>query len=64
MKYIIHEIKCTIASLLQNRITRITRWSKVEEAVRFLSTPWLEITDAYHKYISIRCTLSLSQSLQ
>ena len=31
-------IKCTIASLSQNRITRrpITRWSQIEEAVRFL----------------------------
>ena len=31
-------IKCTIASLSQNQITRrpITRWSQIEEAVRFL----------------------------
>ena len=29
-------IKCTIVSLLQNRITRITRWSQIEEAERFL----------------------------
>ena len=28
-------IKCTIASLSQNRITHITRWSQIEETVRF-----------------------------
>ena len=28
--------KCTIASLSQNRITPITRWSQIEETVRFL----------------------------
>ena len=29
-------IKCIISSLSQNRITRLTRWSQVDEAVRFL----------------------------
>ena len=31
-------IKCTFASLSQNRITPITRWSQLEEAVRFLKS--------------------------
>ena len=30
------EINCTIASLSQNRIARITRWSQIEKSVRFL----------------------------
>ena len=29
-------IKCSVASLLQNQITRVTLWSQLEEAVRFL----------------------------
>ena len=29
-------VKCTIKSLSQNRITRITRWSQLDEAMRFL----------------------------
>ena len=29
-------IKCIISSLSQNRITQLTRWSQVDEAVRFL----------------------------
>ena len=29
-------VKCTITSLSQNRITRITRWSQLDEAIRFL----------------------------
>ena len=29
-------IKCIISSLFQNRITQLTRWSQVDEAVRFL----------------------------
>ena len=31
-------VKCTITSISRNRVSQFTRWSQIEEAVRFLQT--------------------------